>query len=154
VDFKLELDSEPVESAHPAAPIAVEPETPLRDVLALLKSQCTGGLLICREGKLIGIFTERDAVRLMAKSMDLAAPIESVMTRNPATLKIGETMSAAIRKMSAGGYRRMPIIDEHGQPTGMVKVSGIVRYLVDHFPKTVYNLPPEPNTVMQEREGA
>ena len=35
-----------------------------------------------------------------------------------------------------------------------VAVHGIVRYLVDHFPETVYNLPPDPKSVPREREGA
>jgi hypothetical protein len=37
---------------------------------------------------------------------------------------------------------------------GLLKVRGIVHYLVEHFPKTIYNLPPEPSMVTQQREGA
>ena len=154
MDFKLDLDSEPVQSAYPSTVLTVEPDTPLREVLALLKSQCTGSVLVCRDKRMIGIFTERDAVRLMADGLKLETPVEKVMTRQPVAIQATETLGSAIKKMSQGGYRRLPIIDEAGCPTGMVKVSGIVRYLVEHFPKTVYNLPPEPNIVMQEREGA
>ena len=37
---------------------------------------------------------------------------------------------------------------------GLSAVHGIVRYLVDHFPETVYNLPPDPKAMPREREGA
>jgi hypothetical protein len=48
----------------------------------------------------------------------------------------------------------MPIVDPSGKPTGVVAVHGIVHYLVDHFPETVYNLPPNPKDAQREREGA
>ena len=37
---------------------------------------------------------------------------------------------------------------------GVIAVHGIVRYLVEHFPETVYNLPPNPKSVQRAREGA
>ena len=53
--------------------------------------------------------------------------------------------------MAEGGYRHLPIVDDAGQPKGVVAVHGIVHYLVDHFPETVYNLPPNPNDSTRER---
>ena len=46
--------------------------------------------------------------------------------------------------MAEGGYRHLPMVDKARKPTGVVAVHGIVHYLVDHFPETVYNLPPDP----------
>lgn len=152
--FELNLNTETVEAAHPSKPLAVEPDTSVSDVFALMKAQRTGSVLICRDGVLAGIFTERDALRLMATDADLKAPIESVMIANPVTVRSDQSVGAAIQTMAEGGYRQLPIVDDAGHPQGVVKVSGIVRYLVEHFPETVYNLPPEPNVVMQQREGA
>ena len=45
--------------------------------------------------------------------------------------------------MAEGGYRHLPIVDQDQKPTGVLAVHGIVHYLVDHFPETVYNLPPD-----------
>jgi hypothetical protein len=56
--------------------------------------------------------------------------------------------------MAEGGYRHLPMIDGEGRPTGVMAVHGIVHYLVDHFPATVYNLPPDPKATTKEREGA
>lgn len=154
MDYKLDVDSETIEAVYPAPPLVVDPSMSVRDVLALLKAERTGSLLVCEANRLVGIFTERDAVRLMARGADLNVPVSEVMTKDPVSVNSGSSLGAAIRKMSEGGYRRLPIVDEQNTPLGMVKVSGIVRYLVEHFPQAVYNLPPEPNVVMQQREGA
>jgi CBS domain-containing protein len=76
------------------------------------------------------------------------------MSSRPATIPSTATVGDAIRVMSEGGYRHLPIVDDSGKPTGVVAVHGIVRYLVDHFPETVYNLPPDPKAAPREREGA
>jgi CBS domain-containing protein len=154
VDVLLSLDSDPVGSAYPDQPLATTPNATVGEVLRLLRAQNTGAVLICDEHQLQGIFTERDALKFMVEGADLSEPISKVMSRNPVTISATETVATAIRKMAAGGYRHLPIIDASGQPTGVAAVHGIVHYLVDHFPETVYNLPPEPRVAQSEREGA
>ena len=56
--------------------------------------------------------------------------------------------------MAKGGYRRLPVVDEAGHPIGVLGVSRLLEYLVEHFPKVVYTLPPQPHRASQEREGA
>jgi CBS domain-containing protein len=154
VDLKLNLNTEAVDRLRLTQPLSIAPNTTVREVFGILKEHEAGSLLICREGVLVGIFTERDALRLMAQGSNLDVPIERVMIRNPVTVKSGDTVATAIRKMSTGGYRRLPIIDPDGRPVGKINVSGIIHYLVEHFPKAVYNLPPSPQPVMHERDGA
>ena len=50
MDFNLNLNSENVGQAGAIDPIAVEPDTPVRDVFALMKTQKTGSVLVCRDG--------------------------------------------------------------------------------------------------------
>lgn len=154
VSVPRNLSLESVDAAYRVEPLVVEPETPVCDVFALLKVQNAGSVLICRDGLLVGIFTERDALKLIAAGADLSSAIESVMVPNPTTLAANCSVGAAIEKMATGGYRRLPIVDDDKRPTGMVKVTGIIHYLVEHFPEKVYNLPPEPRPMTQEREGA
>jgi CBS domain-containing protein len=154
VDFQLSLDSEGVGSAYPDQPLAAKADDSVGSVLQLLRAQRTGAALICEGPKLVGIITERDALKLMARGADMAAPVRDVMSKNPATLSALATVGDAIRVMSEGGYRHLPVVDEAGIPTGVVAVRGIVHYMVDHFPETVYNLPPDPKAMPREREGA
>ena len=154
MDIKLNIHADPVEQAKSKDPLVVPPETSVRDVFFSLRMHNTGSLLICDADKLVGIFTERDALRLMSKGADLDAPIRDVMIKDPVTILRDAPISEAVRVMSEGGYRRLPIVDHGGSLIGMVKVSGLLHYFVDHFPETVLNLPPEPNVIMPEREGA
>ncbi|MGD9645559.1 MAG: CBS domain-containing protein [Pirellulales bacterium] len=155
MDIELNLHAETVDRTDPVAPLCVSPLTPVRRVLAQLRDENRGAVLVCRETTLLGIFTERDALRLMACGGGLDEPVERFMTRQPVTVDAHETVGSAIKKMSAGGYRHLPVVAADGEPSGIVKVSGIIRYLVEHFPKFVYNQPPlSPAGTQQAREGA
>ncbi len=153
MDIGYNLNTESIQHADPLPPLCVDPETPIREVLVLLKQRRRGELLVCRGGVLMGIFTERDFLRLMARREDLDAPVEQVMTRDPVTIRAEDSVGQAVSSMSAHGYRRLPIVDAEGRPTGLVNIAGIVHWLVQHFPQAVYNLPPVPNPTTQEREG-
>lgn len=154
MDFELSLESEYVGSAYPDQPLAAPADATIGEVMQLLRAQRTGAVLLCEESMLVGIMTERDALRLMAEGTDLTTRARDVMSRNPATIRADSTVGEAIRVMSEGGYRHLPIVDANGRPQGVVAVHGIVHYLVDHFPQTVYNLPPDPKASQREREGA
>lgn len=154
MDFKLHLETETVERCYPAKPTCAAPDDSIRVVLRQLREEKTGATMICVEDKLVGIFTERDALRLLADGANLDAPVSSVMVRNPVSLRKTDTVGRAISLMSGGGFRRLPIVDQQGKIQGILKVSGILHYLVEHFPKVVYTLPPEPHHKTVTREGA
>ena len=152
--FHLEIDSDTVRETHSHPPLYVQETDPVRQVLQQLKANKTGSAFVLNDGKLSGLFTERDALKMMANGGDLDVAVGQVMTANPVTVHDEDSISAAIRAMTKGGYRRLPIVDDKGQPTGAVKASGILRYLVEHFPQSIYNLPPAPDNASKEREGA
>ncbi|MEM9186437.1 MAG: CBS domain-containing protein [Planctomycetota bacterium] len=154
MDFELSLQSETVRAAYPDEPLAATPDTAIADVMRLLRAQKTGAVLVCEGDRLVGIFTERDAMRLMADSSDLSQPVSTAMTSNTMNVSPGTTVGEAIELMASGGYRHLPIVDGAGTPVGVVQAPGIVHYLVDHFPETIYNLPPHTAGPPTEREGA
>ena len=154
MNFQLRLDAESVEHAFPSDPLAVDPQTSVREVFLLLKDSQAGHVIVGQTGEIQGIFTERDALKLMAEGADLQTPVVEVMSPDPVTLGIDDTVGTAIASMSQGGYRRLPIVDEASALRGVLKSSGILHYLVQHFPAVIYNLPPQPHHKTQEREGA
>lgn len=165
MSFQLSLSTESVSAAYPDQPLFVTSSATVGEVIQLFSAQQTGSVLVCEsdtadDGKLLGIFTERDALRCMAavSSGDqpelMSKPVGEVMSTDLTTLHADTSMGEAIKLMSQGGYRHLPIVDAEGKPIGMETVYGIVHYLVDHFPQTIYNLPPNPRAVHNEREGA
>lgn len=154
VDFQLHLETETVEHCHPSKPLCAQLGESVRNVLRQLQAAKTGAAMICDGSKLVGVFTERDALKLFADNANLDMPVSEVMIRNPIAVRKTDTVGRAISLMSGGGFRRLPIIDESGAVHGVLKVSGLLHYLVEHFPKIVHTLPPVPHYKTADREGA
>jgi CBS domain-containing protein len=57
----------------------------------------------------------------------------------------------AVNKMSTGGFRHVPLVDDAGRATGMVSAGDVLEYLVELCPEEVRNLPPEPQLAIHPR---
>ena len=154
MDSGIKLNDETVGQAGLLSPLCIMPDTTLREALLVLREQHRGALLVCRDDKLVGILTERDVVRILSEGRDLDGPVSQEMVENPRTVRPGDSVALAIRQMAENSYRRLPVVDDGGRPVGLVDVEGIVHFLVQHFPKAVYNLPPVANPATREREGS
>ena len=96
VDFQLHLETETVEHCYPAKPLCAAPDDSIRTVLRQLAEARTGAAMICAGERLVGIFTERDALRLLSDGANLDAPVSQVMVQNPVTLRRTDTVAHAI----------------------------------------------------------
>ena len=88
-----------------------------------MKQQNIGALLVLDSSRLIGIFTERDALfRVLAAGRDPnATRLGDVMTAQPQTIGPDEPFLHALRVMHEGKFRHLPVV-EFGRPLGMVSV--------------------------------
>ncbi len=129
----------------PAAPVCVAEGALVRDaVTAMIAHHQAGVLIVDAPGRLIGIFTERDVLlRVVGRGLDPSTTtVGHVMTRNPQALRLMDRVAYALHSMAVAGYRTVPIVDERGQPIGVVTASDVIRWLGDLFPEAVINLPP------------
>jgi CBS domain-containing protein len=85
-------------------------------------------VLVVEAGRLVGIFTDRDAVLKVAGRPVTARPIADYMTRDPVVLRHDDTIAVAINKMAVGGFRHIPIVED-GVPTGVVTARDVFRHL-------------------------
>jgi CBS domain-containing protein len=149
----LRIDS--VSRLYPTAPLRIRPEEAVAEAVALMRQHRVGCVLVCRDVRLVGIFTERDLMRrVLAEGLPLTVPVSAAMTPDPVVVSPKESVGAAVRRMEEGGYRHLPVVDPAGRPLGVLSVKRIVHYLVEHFPSTVYNLPPDPSAFPLHAEGA
>jgi CBS domain-containing protein len=154
MDLARNLKVESVSRLNPNPPYQVRPSQTVAEAVALMRQEDVGCLLVCEEGRVVGIFTERDLMRrVLAHGKPLSLPVSECMTADPVTVQSKEPIGLAVRRMEEGGYRHLPVVD-NGKPVGLLSVKRIVHYLVEHFPGTVYNLPPDPGMIQHEREGA
>ncbi len=137
--------------------ICVKPSTALREAIQQMNEHRVGCVLVEDGGKLVGVFTERDIlVKVAEPGLNIAATrVADVMTRDPECLTLEDGIAYALNKMSIGGFRHIPLVDEEHRPTGVVAMRNIVDYIVCLFPHEVLNLPPTPElSISREREGA
>jgi CBS domain-containing protein len=155
MDLAKNLKIDSVSRLVPTAPWQVRPQQTVAEAVDLMRKQRVGCVLVCSDRRLVGIFTERDLMRrVLAAGKPLTATVNECMTPSPVAVHSKDPISTAVRRMDEGGYRHLPVVDEAGRPVGVLSAKRIVHYLVEHFPTTVYNLPPDPGVVPQEREGA
>ena len=119
---------------EPSQPVvSVGPDVPLRDVISLLAGRSIGCVLVVREGRVEGIFSERDVLcKIGVRAEELAErPVSEFMTRDPQTLDLKAKVAFAVHRMDLGSYRHVPIVNEGGQPAAIVSVRDILRYLTE-----------------------
>lgn len=137
-------------------PVTVAPGTPLAECVRAIQRTGTGdSVFVCDdEGRLLGVLTERDVFgRVVAEDVDLDLPVESLMTTEPRTLDLEQTIRDAIELMQTGRYRNVPIVDADRRLVGVVRQADIIKYLAEAFPEELLNLPPRPHQLMEKPEG-
>jgi CBS domain-containing protein len=94
---------------------------PVGEVARLMKSHNVGAILVVDGDKLVGVFTERDALfRVVAEGRDAGTTeLGAVMTRNPKTIEADSLFTLALQMMYEGGFRNVPVV-ENGRPVGLV----------------------------------
>ena len=136
--------------------ICVPPTASVRSAIERMNQHSSGCVLVEEDGQLTGIFTERDVLtKVVGSQLDIdRTSVDTVMTRDPEGLRPDDRVSYALNKMSVGGFRHIPLVDDDGRPLGVVSMRNVVDYMVDLFRTDVLNLPPSPHNLARAREGA
>ena len=102
-------------------PITASSDITVAQAAALMRQHRIGAMLVVDDGRLAGIFTERDALfRVIAGGRDPAATrVADVMTSNPRTIAPDRPFGHALHLMYEGEFRHVPVV-ENGRPLGMV----------------------------------
>lgn len=133
---------------------ALEPEDPVSAAAAEMRSASHGSALVCENGRLVGIFTERDLLGVLGSGRGLETPLRDVMTAAPRTVTVTDTLFDAMRWMDEGGYRRLPVVDRESRPVGIVDVKTVAHFIVEHYPAAIYNQAAHEQLIARHREGA
>ena len=159
--FDAELLREPLTVLPLQPAITLSPNDTVTDAIRAMQREHRGCVLVTDDGtsnsKLNGIFTERDVLfRIVDRGRNPASlPIGEVMTSDPETLSVRSSVAYVLNKMSVGGFRHVPVVDDEHRPAFVISVRDVVSFMVDAFPREVLNLPMESSaTPPRTREGA
>ena len=134
---------EPIRHLNPRVPLALPPTATCREAVRTMREHRIGCVLVVEGERLAGILTERDLLLKMEEG-GLGRPIRELMTAEPEVLTLEAPIVYALNKMSVGGFRHIPLVDEAGRAVGVVSVKDIIDYIVDFFPNDVLTVAPDP----------
>jgi CBS domain-containing protein len=110
--------------------LSVEPGLSLTEVAKRMVDKDVGAALVVNEGRLVGILTERDVLRAVARGEAGNTAVADWMTRNPETLDPDDTTQHAAVLMIHGGFRHLPVT-EGDDVVGMLSIRDLMRIVLE-----------------------
>ena len=113
---------------------SVEPDTKLSAAIKILAARKIGAVLVMNRGRIEGILSERDIVRVLGErgAVVLDEPVSAVMTRKVVSCKQSDTVAAIMEMMTLGKFRHLPVIEE-GIVAGLISIGDIVKWRVMEY---------------------
>ena len=113
---------------------SVEPEAKLSAAVKVLGERKIGAVLVMGKGRIEGILSERDIVRVLAErgASVLDEPVSSVMTRKVVSCRQNDTVAAIMEMMTTGKFRHLPVVEE-GRVVGLISIGDVVKWRVGEY---------------------
>lgn len=104
-------------------PVLMTPAATVREACMEMREKHVGSVLVVDEHEhLLGIFTGRDGLRLLAQGKGSDTTLREAMTKSPVTVAPDQKAIDALRAMSDGDFRHVPVV-ERGRIVGIVSRS-------------------------------
>lgn len=111
--------------------VSVRPEETVQVAIARMLEENVGGVLVCESDRLLGIFTERDVLRLTGEGGRFGVVrVGDVMTRSVLTVSPDDEVLEAARLMGERRVRHLPVVED-GNVLGLIGIREAVRCLVE-----------------------
>jgi CBS domain-containing protein len=108
----------------------------LRATQVLIGSDVSGAPVLDQHGRLVGVLTERDCLRVVLHAGYYGEPgglVRDYMTREPVSVNPDDTILELAERFIQEGYRRYPVVDG-GRLVGLISRRDVMRAMGDHYP--------------------
>jgi CBS domain-containing protein len=129
IDYRGRLLGQHLDALRAAKPTTLDASADASEAIRLMHENEIDCVLVTDRGRLVGIFTDRDAVLKVAGTLVDGRPLRDVMTQDPVVLRHDDPIAVAINKMAVGGFRHIPIVDGGGLPTGVVSAKDVFAHI-------------------------
>ena len=129
------LAEETVEAIQHEPFATISPDTSVAEAVRKLAGFHIACLLVQVEGKLVGVFSDRDVLDKVALEYDQVKdrPVSEVMTADPVYVYSTDPTAAALSVMAVSGYRHVPILDLDDQLVGIASPQRVTAFLQRFF---------------------
>jgi CBS domain-containing protein len=110
--------------------LTVAPEDSLKQVAERMVARDVGAALVTEGERLVGIVTERDVLRAVARGTPDGTGVADLMTPDPETMESDESTQHAAVLMIHGGFRHLPIV-EGDEIVGMLSIRDLMRVVLE-----------------------
>jgi CBS domain-containing protein len=112
----------------------VEPDAKLAAAVKILGEEKIGAVLVMSQGRIEGILSERDIVRVLSErgAHVLEEPVNGVMTRKVVSCKQSDTVASIMEMMTLGKFRHLPVVED-GRVVGLISIGDIVKRRVQEY---------------------
>jgi CBS domain-containing protein len=114
--------------------LSVEPDAKLAAAVKILGEKKIGAVLVMSQGRMEGILSERDIVRVLSErgAHVLEEPVNGVMTRKVVSCKQSDTVAGIMEMMTLGKFRHLPVVED-GKVVGLISIGDIVKRRVQEY---------------------
>jgi CBS domain-containing protein len=112
----------------------VEPDAKLAAAVKILGEKKIGAVLVMSQGRIEGILSERDIVRVLSErgAHVLEEPVSGVMTRKVVSCRQSDTVAGIMEMMTLGKFRHLPVVED-GKVVGLISIGDIVKRRVQEY---------------------
>ncbi len=130
------LIEETVEAIQHDPFATISPDTKIEAAVQQLDSMHIACLLVAEDGKLVGVFSDRDVLDRVALEFDELRdrPVREVMTTEPVYVYDSDSSAVALSVMAVSGFRHVPVLNLDDNVCGIVSPQRVTAFLQRYSP--------------------
>ena len=111
--------------------VTAKPDESAAEAIRRMLQANIGSVVVCENNVPVGIFTERDVLRLAGDGADFeSTPVRRAMTPKPLTINAGDSILDAAQLMATRKLRHLPVVED-GNLVGIVSMRDVFGYLAE-----------------------
>ncbi len=130
-----------LKSKPAGTPCAITPDTTVLEALRLMAERNVGALLVMKDDQLLGMLSERDYARRVAKTADTSVhlPVSEIMTSPVWTVTLQSTRESCMSIMTNKRVRHLPVLD-NGRVVNVLSIGDLVKDALNEQEETIHQL--------------